>query len=71
MGTIVPPVAPAGKLYLPLREAAEWSGIGRNALAEYLDSADPPPFLRVGRTRYIQAAALPAYLERKQEVVAR
>lgn len=34
----------------------------------YVDSIDPPPYLMVGNRRMLQVAALPAYLERKQDV---
>ena len=55
-------------LYVTAEEAAQYAGIGRNAMYEFLNSSDPPPFLRVGKKRLIQTAALEAYLERKQEV---
>lgn len=57
-------------LYMSVDEAAAWARIGQNTMREYLNSADPPPHILVGKnTRLIQRAALPAYLESKQEVV--
>ena len=56
------------KLYLTAEEAAEVAGIGQRTMREYMDSADPPPYLRIGRKRLVQAARLADYLERKQEV---
>lgn len=56
-------------LYMTADEAAAWARIGQNTMREYLNSADPPPHILVGKnTRLIQRAALPAYLERKQAV---
>lgn len=55
-------------LYLPIVEAAEYVGIGVNAMRDYVNSSDPPPYLKVGNRRMLQVAALPAYFERKQEV---
>jgi excisionase family DNA binding protein len=56
------------KLYLTVDEAAEYVGIGRNAMYDYLNSANPPPFLRVGNKRLLQKAALADYFEERQEV---
>lgn len=55
-------------LYLPITEAAEYVGIGEKAMRDFVNSADPPPYLKVGNKRLLQVAALPAYFERKQEV---
>lgn len=55
-------------LYLSIDEAAEYAGIGQKTMREYANSSDPPPYLRIGSTKKIQASALEAYLERKQEV---
>lgn len=56
------------KLYLTVAEAAEWSGVGERQMRCWLESDEPMPYLRLGRRRLIQAAALPEYIERKQEV---
>ena len=56
------------KLYLTIHEAAEYVGIGRNAMYDYVNSSDPPPFLRVGNRRLLQKAALEDYFENLQEV---
>ena len=64
--------AKADTLYMSVEEAADWAGIGRNAMRDFADSADPPPMLVIGSrrpTKYIQRAGLPAYLERKQNHV--
>ena len=55
-------------LYLSVEQAAEFTGIGQRTLRDWLNSADPPPFIRIGAKRLIQRDALPAYLESKQEV---
>lgn len=55
-------------LYITVSQAAEMSGIGERTLRDWLNSADPPPFIRIGAKRLIQRDALPAYLESKQEV---
>lgn len=55
--------------YLNAEEAAQIAGIGIKEVKKYLNSADPPPCLRVGATQLrIEHAAWRAYLERKQEV---
>ncbi len=55
-------------LYLSVEQAAEFSGIGQKTLRDMMNSADPPPFLKIGAKRLIQRDAFPKYLERKQEV---
>ena len=56
------------KLYLTIEEAGEWSGLGARRLREMVNSANPPPLMRSGRKVLLQAATLPAYLERVQDV---
>lgn len=53
-------------LYLTVEEAANYAGIGINAMRTYIDSAYPPPILMVGSRRYIQRDGLARYLEEKQ-----
>lgn len=55
-------------LYLPINEAAAYVGIGINAMRDFVNSADPPPYLKVGNKKLLQVAALPTYFEDKQEV---
>lgn len=55
-------------LYLSTEQAAEMSGIGQKQIRDWLNSADPPPFIRIGAKRLIQRDAFPAYLENRQEV---
>ena len=55
-------------LYLTVAQAAEYAGVGEKRMREWVNSADPPPYLRVGREKHVETAALPGYLERKQEV---
>lgn len=55
-----------GTLYLTIKDAAAYAGIGEGAMRAYADSADPPPMLVVGTRRYIQRAALAQYLEERQ-----
>ena len=56
------------KLYLSVEEAAEYVGIGRDALYDLLNGANPPPYLRLGKKRLLQKAALAEYFEELQEV---
>lgn len=55
-------------LYMGITDAAKYAGIGRDALFEFVNSVDPPPYLLIGKRKYIQVAELATYLERKQEV---
>lgn len=55
-------------LYLTIQQASDYSGIGQNSIRDMLNSADPPPFIRVGKKRLIERETFPAYLRRKQEV---
>ena len=56
------------KLYLTVSEAARYVGIGEAAIRECMASKTPPPYLRIGNTRYLQTAALAHYFEQRQEV---
>ena len=56
------------KLYLTINEAAELSGIGARTWRDWLNSNDPPPFIRIGNRRMIQRDGIAPYLESKQEV---
>lgn len=56
------------KLYLRAKDAAEYVGIGVNAMRDLLNSDDPPPYLMVGKEKRVQKAALAEYFERRQEV---
>ena len=58
----------ADKLYVSVEEAAEYVGIGKNAMYDYVNSRTPPPFLKIGNKRLLQKAALAEYFERLQEV---
>ena len=55
-------------LYLSAEQASEYSGIGTKVIRDMLNSADPPPHIRIGNKRMIQRDTFPSYLERKQEV---
>lgn len=57
-----------GPWYQTPHRAAQTVGIGERTLLEWLDSADPMPYLRVGSRRYINMEQLREYLQRKQEV---
>ena len=59
-------VAAGTPLYLSIKEAARYAGIGEGAMRDYVASADPPPMLLVGSKRYVQRAGLARYLEGKQ-----
>ena len=56
------------KLYLRIKEAAEYVGIGENRMRDLVNSDDPPPYLVVGKEKRLQKAALAEYFERRQEV---
>lgn len=56
------------KLYLSVEEAASYVGIGVNTMRDFVNSTDPPPFMKVGKKVLLQKAALAPYFERKQEV---
>lgn len=56
------------KLYLTVEEAAQYVGVGANYMRDLLNSVNPPPYLKVGKKRLLQRAALPAYFEDMQEV---
>lgn len=53
-------------LYLTVKEAARYAGIGEGTMRDYVASADPPPMLLVGRKRYLQRDGLERYLEERQ-----
>ena len=55
-------------LYLTVKEAAKYVGIGERAMWDFIHSTDPPPYLMNGKKYLLQTAALPGYFERKQEV---
>ena len=56
------------KLYLSVEEAAEYVGIGVKLMYQYVNSKEPPPYMRVGREKRLQKAALADYFEQRQEV---
>lgn len=56
------------KLYLPIEEAAQYVGIGINTMRDFVNSSDPPPYLKVGKKKLLQKAALADYFEQRQEV---
>lgn len=56
------------KLYLTVAEAAAYVGIGINAMRDYVNGIDPPPYLKVGKKVLIQKSALAGYFEQRQEV---
>ncbi len=53
-------------LYLTVKDAAEYAGIGEGAMRAYVDGPDPPPMLVIGTRRYIQRDAIARYLEARQ-----
>jgi len=55
-------------LYLSAEQAAEYSGIGSKTWRDWLNSKDPPPFIRIGNARKIQRDGIVPYLIGKQEV---
>lgn len=55
-------------LYLNVEEAAAFVGVGVKTMRDYVNSSDPPPFMRVGKKVLLQKSALAPYFERKQEV---
>ena len=55
-------------LYMNVRDAAAYVGIGEKALRDYVNSTDPPPYLMNGQKKMLQVAALADYFEQRQEV---
>lgn len=61
----------AETLYMTVEDAAEWAGIGKHTMRDFVNSSDPPPMLIVGKFHYIERAGLAQYLRRKQNHVER
>lgn len=55
-------------LYMNVRDAAAYVGIGEKAMRDYVNSTDPPPYLMNGQKKMLQVAALADYFEERQEV---
>lgn len=55
-------------LYLNVRDAAKYVGIGEKAMRDYVNSSDPPPYLMNGNKVMLEKAALAPYFKGKQEV---
>lgn len=55
-------------LYMNVRDAAAYVGIGEKAMRDYVNSTDPPPYMVLGNKRMLQVAALADYFEQRQEV---
>lgn len=53
-------------LYLTVKEAAAYAGIGEGTMRGFVDGQDPPPMLVVGTRRYVQRDGLARYLEERQ-----
>lgn len=53
-------------LYLTVKEAAHYAGIGEGAMRTFVDSQDPPPLLVVGNRKYVERDGLARYLRQKQ-----
>lgn len=54
------------KLYLSAREAAEYVGIGINAMHDVLNSRDHPLYLVVGNAKRVRKDALREYFEKRE-----
>lgn len=55
-------------LYMNVRDAAAYVGIGIKAMRDYVNSTDPPPYMVIGQKKMLQVAALAPYFEKRQEV---
>lgn len=55
-------------LYLDVKQAAAYVGIGEKAMRDYVNSTDQPPYLMNGQKKMLQVAALAPYFEQRQEV---
>ena len=55
-------------LYLNVRDAARYVGIGEKAMRDYVNSSDPPPYLMNGNKVMLEKAALAPYFKERQEV---
>ena len=54
-------------LYLDVKDAAKYVGIGVNTMRNFVNSDDPPPFMRVGKKVMLEKAALAPYFKERQE----
>lgn len=54
------------KLYLSAREAAEYVGIGINAMHDILNARDHPPYLVIGNAKRVRKDALREYFEKRE-----
>ena len=55
-------------LYLSVSDAAEYVGIGVKTMRDYVNSKNPPPYMKVGNKVMLQKSELERYFEEKQEV---
>lgn len=55
-------------LYLNVRDAAKYVGIGEKAMRDFVNSKDPPPYLMNGNKVMLEKAALAPYFRERQEV---
>lgn len=55
-------------LYMSVKQAAEYTGIGEKTLRCWLNSSNPMPYLRIGNKKLIQREPLAKYIEERQEV---
>lgn len=55
-------------LYLDVKQAAAYVGIGEKAMRDYVNSTDPQPYMVLGNKKMLQVAALAPYFEQRQEV---
>ena len=53
-------------LYLTIEQASKISGIGQNAIRDWLNSSDPIPHIKVGNKRLISRLELSSYLKKKE-----
>ena len=54
------------KVYLSAREAAEFVGIGENAMRDILNAREHPPYLMVGSTKRVRKDALREFFEKRE-----
>lgn len=55
-------------IYLNVRDAAKYVGIGEKAMRDFVNSKDPPPYLMNGNKVMLEKAALAPYFRERQEV---
>lgn len=55
-------------LYVPIKTAAHYAGIGEDMMRAFVNSpVDPIPYIKSGKKKLIRVSAIAEYLEKKEE----